>query len=509
MLGFSDANRRINRLRDIQIAISALLLLAVPAQAQDRSLTDWVGDSCQSCVALMEEKTGAYILEKGEEALMGRAWLTQHANESIDIQYFIWSTDNIGILAAQMLLEAAERGVMVRVLVDDFLIDAQDKTLVLLASHPNVHIRIYNPNFSVGTSTWRRMLNSIADFRGTNQRMHDKTAIFDSVAGITGGRNMADEYFDFDPAYNFRDRDILLLGKAVQDMRENFEEFWASSLAIPVEEQLQDLDDVISPADAQRKHDELSAYANDPANFRPEIREAIDNMPASFPTMLDTMSWQHVEFISDAPGKNAGDAGLAGGGESTNALVEALAGAKRSVLIQSPYLILPKGGIELLSELHQRGVKIRISTNSLASTDNLAAFAGYFKQRPRLLNAGIELYEYKPHPQIQLELVDRYPALAKQNPIFALHAKSMVIDDEKIFIGTFNLDPRSANLNTEVGVLIESKELARQLTRSIARDIRPENSWRTTAKQNPDREVSRNKRLKLGFINLFPIDPIL
>ena len=509
MLRFSDANRRINRLRDLRLAISALLLLGVPAQAQDRSLTDWVGDSCQPCVELMEEKTGAYILEKGEEALMGRAWLTQHATTSIEIQYFIWSTDNIGILAAQMLLEAAERGVAVRVLVDDFLIDARDETLVLLAGHPNVHIRIYNPNFSVGTSLVGRMLNSIADFRGTNQRMHDKTAIFDGVAGITGGRNMADEYFDFNPAYNFRDRDILLLGTAVQDMRENFEEFWASSLAVSVEKQLKDLDERLSPADTKRKHDELSAYSNDPANFRPAIREAIHNMPASFPKLLEAMSWQHVEFISDAPGKNAGDAGLAGGGESTNALAEALAGAKRSVLIQSPYLILPKGGIELLSELHQRGVKIRISTNSLASTDNLAAFAGYFKQRPRLLSAGVELYEYKPHPRIQLDLVDRYPDLAKQNPVFAIHAKSMVIDGEMIFIGTFNLDPRSANLNTEVGVLIESTELAHQLTRSIARDIRPENSWRTTAKQNPDREVSRNKRLKLGFINLFPIEPIL
>jgi putative cardiolipin synthase len=163
----------------------------------------------------------------------------------------------------------------------------------------------------------------------------------------------------------------------------------------------------------------------------------------------------------------------------------------------------------LLSELHGRGVRIRISTNSLASTDNLAAFVGYFKQRPRLLKAGIELYEFKPHPKIQADLVERYPRLADKNPIFAIHAKSMVIDDDQVFIGTFNLDPRSANLNTEVGVLIESQKLAQELTRSIERDIRPENSWQTTSKFNPDREVSRGKRVKLGFINLFPIDPIL
>jgi putative cardiolipin synthase len=125
------------------------------------------------------------------------------------------------------------------------------------------------------------------------------------------------------------------------------------------------------------------------------------------------------------------------------------------------------------------------------------------------MNAGVEVFEFKPHPQIQEDLINRFPRLADKNPIFAIHAKSMVIDGEQIFIGTFNLDPRSANLNTEVGVLINSDTLAQQLTESIERDIRPENSWKTTAEYNPDREVSRGKRLQLGFINLFPIDPIL
>jgi len=485
------------------------LLLLMPISAPGQSISDWVGANCAPCATFMAEKTGVYILEKGEEALMGRAWLTQHAKQTIDVQYFIWSTDNIGILAAEMLLQAAERGVTVRVLVDDFLIDAQDKTLVLLADHPNVHIRIYNPNFSVGTSFIRRIVNSVLDFRGTNQRMHDKTAIFDGVAGITGGRNMADEYFDFDHEYNFRDRDVLLLGAAVSDMRANFDEFWESSLAVPVEQLLDDLDERLSDDATQQKYEELHAYALDPANFEVAIRDAIENMPTLFPQLLQAMSWHEVRFISDAPGKNRGDSGLSGGGASTRELIKALEGAQDSILIQSPYLVLPPGGIELFSELHRRGVKIRISTNSLASTDNLAAFCGYFKQRPRLLKAGIELYEYKPHPRIQEELVERYPRLASKNPVFAIHAKSMVIDGTKVFIGTFNLDPRSANLNTEVGALIESPELGQQLTQSIERDIRPENSWRTTAGFTPDREVSRSKRLILGFINLFPIDPIL
>ena len=470
---------------------------------------NWVDVNCGACAALMVEKTGIYVLEKGEEALMGRAWLAQHAEKTIDIQYFIWSTDNIGILAAEMLLSAADRGVTVRILVDDFLIDAEDKTLLLLAAHPNVHISIYNPKYTVGTSFFRRMANLVFDFRETNQRMHDKTAIFDGMAGITGGRNMADEYFDFDQEYNFRDRDILLLGPAVQDMSANFNEFWKSSLAIPVEQLLEDLDDQPSTEGAHLRYAELRAYASDPRNFDPAIRIAIKEMPGYFPEMLQAMVWAKARFISDKPGKNTGESGLSGGGESTHELVGVIKGARHSILIQSPYLILPKDGIELFADLHKRGVRIRISTNSLASTDNLPAFGGYQKQRSKLIDAGIELYEYKPHPQIQTELVERYPELADKNPIFALHAKSMVIDDSKVFIGTFNLDPRSANLNTEVGVLVDNPQLAQRLTKSIERDIRLENSWRTTSSFNPDHEVSHSTRFKLELIKLLPIKPIL
>ncbi len=497
-------------MRQIVLRFVCLALLAlVPSTSTSQSLHDWVDANCKSCVPLMAEKTGAYILERGEEALMARAWLTNHAQESIDVQYFIWSTDNIGILAAEMLLRAADRGVTVRVLVDDFLIDAEDRSLALLSAHPNVWIRIYNPKHSVGTSTFERIKNAIMDFRGINQRMHDKTAIFDSVAGITGGRNMADEYFDFDHEYNFRDRDILLLGVAVKDMRSNFDEFWSSSLSVPVEDLLNDSEEKVKSEEVQQRFDELHAYAQDPANFELAIRNAIEEMPTQFPLLLQTMPWQEVRFISDDPGKNAGDEGLGGGGASTTALIDALSNARQSVLIQSPYLIMPKDGFEILQELHDRGVRVRISTNSLASTDNMGAFSGYHRQRHKLLRAGVEVYEFKPHPQIQTDLVERYPALAEKNPVFAIHAKSMVIDDELLFIGTFNLDPRSANLNTEVGVLIESEQLAGELTSSIERDIRPENSWLTTSDYHPDSEVNFGKRMKLGFLNLIRIDPIL
>jgi len=490
------------------LAACALLLIVAP-NAFPQSLQDWIEVNCQPCVTLMEENTGVHILDRGEEALMGRAWLAQHAQSTIDVQYFIWSTDNIGILATEMLLQAADRGVSVRVLVDDIALDAKDETLIALAAHPNVQIRVYNPKFTVGVSFFGRIINSITDFRGINQRMHDKTAIYDGLAGITGGRNMADEYFDFDHKYNFRDRDVVVVGLVVEEMTSNFNEFWNSTLAVPVEQLLDGQDQGMVDDAVKRKFAELHAYANDPINIEPQIRNAIEEMPKSFPKLLQAMAWEDARFISDKPGKNPGLEGFGGGGESTQALVSAIKNAKHSVLIQSPYLILPKGGIELLAQLHKRGVTIRVSTNSLASTDNLPAFSGYFKQRPRLLKAGIELYEYKPYPKIQMDLLKRYPRLAENDPVFALHAKSMVIDGTKIFIGTFNLDPRSANLNTEVGILVDSVQLGQQLTHSIERDMQTENSWRTTKKSNPDREVSCSKRLKLGLLNLLPLDPVL
>ncbi len=496
-------------MKNITKVFAVLITLLTAFAVNARSLTDWIEDNCEDCTARMATQTGAYILEKGEESLVGRAWLGQHATETIDIQYFIWSTDNVGIIAAEQLLSAAERGVRVRVLVDDFLVDAEDRTLFLLSAHPNAEIRIYNPNIAVGVSFWQKVKGVFTDFRAINQRMHDKTAIFDGVAGITGGRNMADEYFDFDHEYNFRDRDILLLGRAVADMTENFEEFWNSEYAVNVEGILAAEIEAVSVEDIKRHATELHAYAADARNFAPEVRQAINATSENFRALLAALVWDDMTFISDIPGKNQGDMGLGGSGESTRQLIAALQAATESVLIQSPYLVMPEGGIEFFRELVERGVRVRISTNSLASTDNIQAFSGYAGQREELLEAGIEIYEYKAYPAIRETLLERYPSLAENNPIFALHAKSLVIDDDVAYIGTFNLDPRSANLNTEVGVLVSNEELARQLTASIERDIHPENSWRTTLEFNPDGEVGRGKRFRLWINRLLPIEPVL
>ena len=464
-------------------------------------------------IAANAGKTGVYVLDTGTQALLARAWLADHAKESIEVQYFIWSTDNIGILAAEALLRAAERGVRVRVIVDDLLIDAPDKSLLALALHPNIDIRIYNPQSSVGVPLHKRLLNVLTDFRGVNQRMHDKTLVVDGKIGITGGRNMAAEYFDYNHEYNFRDRDALLLGEAVKAMRASFERFWNSELSVKVEDLydgwgLMQSNVRVNDEEIQRVYRELHEYAKSPENFAPEVRAAIVATPASFARLAQQTVWGKVEFISDRPGKNENQFRLEGGGQTASALGQLVQNARVRIVIQSPYLVLSDKAMELFRQVTARGITVRINTNSLASTDNLAAFSGYRNQRDRLLKMGLQIYEYKPAPEVQLKLMQRSPAATGKSPIFSLHAKTLVIDSKTVYIGTFNFDPRSENLNTEVGAIIHDPALARAVEASIETDMAPGNSW-DAAKDDPDQYVSLAKRSKARLFQLMPIKPLL
>lgn len=464
-------------------------------------------------IAAHPGKTGVYVLDTGEEALLARAWLVDHATHSIDVQYFIWSTDNIGILAAEALLRAADRGVKVRVLVDDLLIDAPDKSLLALARHPNIDIRIYNPLTSVGVPLTTRILNVATNFRGVNQRMHDKTVVIDGQVAITGGRNMAAEYFDYNRVYNFRDRDVVLLGAAVPAMQRNFDAFWSHPLVEPVETLYDGLGVMqknvrITDQDIRDIYRWLHDYARDPANFAPEVRGAIEATPTAFDRLARQVVWSEVEFISDRPGKNDATRSLRGGGRTTEALAQLLQEARERVVIQSPYLVMSDEALALFGQLTARGVKVRINTNSLASTDNLPAFSGYRNQRRQLLAMGIEIFEYRPDPQVMRQLMARVPTAAGRTPIFSMHAKSIVVDSRIVYIGTFNLDPRSQNLNTEVGAIVRHAALARQVEAAIETDMAPANSWHA-ARDDPDRQAGSVKRVKVRLMQLLPLRPLL
>ena len=492
-------------------------------------------DYGQKLEAINKDKSGIFILEKGEDALVSRAWLVDNAKKTIDVQYFIWSTDNIGTLAAAALLRAANRGIYVRVIVDDLLIDADNEVLYALANHKNIDIKIYNPNINIGTSFIGKTYNVLANFRKINQRMHNKVIIVDEQAVITGGRNMADEYYDFDHKYNFRDRDVLMLGQAVASANISFNRYWKSKYVAPIEELISnpfaneiqtyetDIWDDENSKDESSIHLELKNithnkstvvykyleyYENKESNFDQNMRIKIENINDEFTRIIDQMHWVKAEFISDEPGKNNKSFTLSGGSKITSELASEIDSAEKSITIQSPYLVMSWDAWKLLRNAVKRGVNVRIVTNSLSSTDNLAAYSGYARQRNRLLNTGFEIYEFKPDAKIRTDIINRYQEINGKHPIFALHAKSMVIDSKKSYIGSFNFDPRSENLNTEAGVFINDSKLSIELEKTIEEDMLPENSWNVKL-DGHSHKTSIYKRTKVFLLKLVPMDAIL
>lgn len=458
-------------------------------------------------ISEMDTKTGIYVLEDGGSAMITRAWLTEYAEQTIDIQYFIFAMDNVGLIACDYLVRAADRGIKIRLLVDDIMVDADIQDILTLDSHENITIKIYNPGVNLGKNIFSKLGKFATDFRSANQRMHNKTFIVDGKVVITGGRNIADEYFDYDHEYNFRDRDVLLLGNETQDVNVSFLKFWNSDLSVNVVDLIDELPENITGKD---RFEKLHEYACNPENFWPQVREKIKNLPSVFPMIKESeaLVWvEDVEFISDEPGKNDGNSGLGGGGISTSKLIQLVKNAKTSIDIQSPYLITSELSRNLFKEASDRGVKIRILTNSLASTDNLEAFSGYQKDRKKLLETGVRIFEFRPDAAERKRIMTgELQATIDYQPIFGLHAKSMIIDKETTVIGTFNLDPRSANLNTECVTIIKSAQVAHSVLEGMEEEFKAENAWETTLEFNPDAEVSKIKRVKTWTRKILPKD---
>ena len=453
----------------------------------------------------MKTKTGIYVLEDGSGSMVARAWLAEYAEETINIQYFIFSTDNVGLIACDYLVRAADRGVKVNILVDDIMVNTGIQDILTLDSHENIEIKIYNPGVNLGKNLASKLYKFSTDFRSANQRMHNKTFIVDGKVTITGGRNIADEYFDYDHEYNFRDRDVLLIGGQTKAVTKSFYQFWNDSLSVPVTSLNDETpQNVTDPNRFERLHE----YACNPENFWPQVRTRIANLHTAFESIKasNALVWvDSVSFVSDIPGKNDGTHGLGGGGLTTDALVNLIQNAKVSVEIQSPYLITTDESRTLFKDAVERGVKIRILTNSLASTDNVEAFSGYQSDREALLETGVEIYEFKPDAAERTEIMTgELQDTLHHTPIFGLHAKSMVVDGVIAIIGTFNLDPRSANLNTECIVIIPSVKIAQSVLAGMEIEFLPENSWHTTIKYNPDSEVGRGKRLKTWTRKVVP-----
>lgn len=454
---------------------------------------------------LMESKTGVYVLEDGSGSMVARAWLTEHAEKTIDIQYFIFSTDNVGLIACDYLIRAADRGVKIRIIVDDIMVDADVEELLTFSSHENISVKIYNPGVNLGRNIFGKIQQFVTDFRNSNQRMHNKTFIVDGKVVITGGRNIADEYFDYDHEYNFRDRDVLLLGKESENVNKSFKDYWEDDLSVEVSTLLKQQIQVEYSENAFNK---LHEYACNPDNFWPQVRARIENLPNTFKVIKESgeLVWlDDVTFISDVPGKNDGDNGLNGGGVSTNALIELVMNAEASIEIQTPYLVTSKLSKTLFKDAVERGVSVRILTNSLASTDNIEAFSGYQSDREELLKTGVRIFEFRPDAAERKKIMTgELQETLNHQPIFGLHAKTMVVDNKTTVIGTFNLDPRSANLNTECIVIINSEKVTKGVLEGMEEEFKIENAWETTLDYNPDSEVNNFKRIKTWTRKLIP-----
>ena len=447
-------------------------------------------------------KSGVFVLEEGEEAITSRAHLSQAAQKSMDVQYFIYSEDNVGTISCDYMLRAACNGVKVRVLVDDLMIDLNPDYILALAQHKNISIKIYNPNLNIGKNLPSKLFETVTDFRGINQRMHHKTFIVDNTVAITGGRNIADEYFDYDHKYNFRDRDVLLMGEIVEKIQMAFNEYWNHELSVSIEDLVSYSSNKVAP---EATYKWVQEYANDSLNFWPEIRNQIPNVIQNIMNSEQFYWVDSIAFISDIPGKNDSTEGLNGGGLTTDALLYLVNNAKEEIYIQSPYLIITDLGFNLFKNAVDRGVSVNILTNSLSSTDNLEAFSGYQRNRKRLLEAGVQIYEYRPDAAIRMELMKgRLQKKLDFVPIFGLHAKSMVIDQSISVIGTFNLDPRSANLNTECITILFDDRINADLKKVMQQEQLPENAWKVTADFNPDKEAGFNKRMKVLTRKLVP-----
>ncbi len=452
-----------------------------------------------------KRKSGICVLENGGGSLITRAWLTEYAEESIDIQYFIFSTDNVGLIACDYLVRAADRGVAVRILVDDIMIDAELADILTLDSHENITIKVYNPGVNLGRNLFQKIKKFATDFRGANQRMHNKTFIVDEQVVITGGRNIANEYFDFDHEYNFRDRDVLLLGEVTEKVNVSFIEFWNDERSVSVSS----LVDKKSSNDFDvHQFDKLHEYACNPDNYWPQVRKSVEDFQQTIKLIKNSeeLIWvEDVVFVSDVSGKNDETKGLKGGGRTTDALIELVKSARQTIEIQTPYLITTKLSKKLFRDAVERGVEVRIMTNSLASTDNLEAFSSYQKDRNELLKTGVKIYEFKPDAQVRRKIMmsDLQDSI-DYTPTFGLHAKTMVVDDYISVVGTFNLDPRSANLNTECMVIIKSKKVALDILEGMEVEFRGENSWEISPTFNPDSQVSKIKRIKTWSRKILP-----
>ena len=402
-----------------------------------------------------EGTSGFYPLIDGIEALTARLLLAERAELSIDTQYYLVKTDNASMAFIYALLRAADRGVRVRLLIDDVFTKGYDAGMAALDSHPNFEVRVFNP-FRRGAGG--RIWSGLTDFGRVNRRMHTKSFTVDNQVTIVGGRNIADEYFGSRVDARFGDLDVIGVGPVANDVSQMFDSFWNHETALPVPAFSKMPDD---PAAELEKLRERLRAASENASQTPYAEAVQATAMRSVDRGPEVFEWKPYELVYDSPDK--GIRSSEGPAVSiVEPLVEALQSAREKVVVVSPYFVPMKTGIEFFSELEARGVEVTIVTNSLAANNQITVHGGYAPSRKPLLRNGVRIYEVRPDVEVAGSQI-----VAASGAKSTLHTKAFFVDGKLTFIGSFNFDPRSANLNTESGVLIDSEKLTSNFMRLI------------------------------------------
>ncbi len=460
-------------------------------------------------------QSGFHLLKNGLDAFVARAALARHSQRSLDVQYYLYHDDLVGRLFTEELLKAADRGVRVRLLVDDMDLSGRDLGAVIMDNHPNIEVRIFNP-FSRKTG---RPSQFITRMGSVTRRMHNKSFTVDNQVAILGGRNIGDEYFDADPHLAFTDLDVMAIGPVAKQVSSAFDLYWNSELAYPATV-LRGKPPTAEEVETIRK--ELNDYVAKQADsvylsalFDSDLAHEIREKRVSY-------IWGDGEVFYDEPEKI-----LADNKEKEYHLAPQLAhyftGVQDELIIFSPYFVPGKAGTKMLTQLAERGVRVRILTNSLASNDVGLVHAGYARYRKKLLRGGVELYEMnKKLTRKQRKEKKGTGGSSKAS----LHAKSFVFDRKRVFIGSLNLDPRAVIHNTEIGVVITSDKIGMEMAavfdafthqaafrlELVKNDNGSENLfWHglVDGKEETfttDPHTSFWRRLGIGFLGLLPIE---
>jgi putative cardiolipin synthase len=489
-----------------------------------------LGQASSRLLAGHPEVSGILLLDRGTDAFLARLALAEAAERSLDIQYYIWHGDTTGKVLLERVLRAADRGVRVRLLLDDIGTAADDRNLLAIDRHPNVEVRLFNPVAARST----RLLGMMADFSRVNRRMHNKSFTADSQVMIVGGRNIGDEYFEARPDIEFADLDLLAIGPVVGEASRQFDLYWNSPLAFPIPAIARSTP---SDEDMQQALAGLRAFVQSQAHAG--YAEALRSSELAEKLTAGSLAFSYgrARVVADDPTKilqeSADDSS-----HLLPSLLPELASLRSELVLVSPYFVPGDAGVARLRSLSQRGVKVRVLTNSLASTDVPAVHAGYQRYRRALIEAGVELYELKPGAALDT----RNGAAAGSGPgsgkrhlsgssRASLHAKAMVFDRRALFVGSMNLDPRSVFTNTEIGVVVEQAELAAthaeklesrlpdvgfrlELSPASGPDSRPEIVWIATqdgreVRHSGEPMTSAWQRFKIWLYSLLPIEQLL